>query len=98
MDGTKKDLTFTTSIVTVPDSKETSSGFICYDFIYFLLMFSLCSVGSGSTFAYGILDTAYKWDMTDDEARELGRRAIHHATHRFVISFFLSFSLFLFYA
>ncbi len=43
---------------------------------------NLFSVGSGSTFAYGILDTGYKFDMTDVEAAELGRRAIHHATHR----------------
>eukprot|EP00924_Labyrinthula_sp_SR-Ha-C_P016439 snap_masked-scaffold_6-processed-gene-3.42-mRNA-1 protein AED:0.00 eAED:0.00 QI:0/-1/0/1/-1/1/1/0/273 len=40
------------------------------------------SVGSGSTFAYGILDTAYRWDMTEEEAIELGRNAIYHATSR----------------
>ena len=40
------------------------------------------SCGSGSTYAYGILDTHYKWDMTIDEAIELGKRAIFHATHR----------------
>jgi 20S proteasome subunit beta 5 len=40
------------------------------------------SVGSGSTYAYGVLDTGYKWDMTDAEAEDLGRRAIYHATHR----------------
>lgn len=26
------------------------------------------SVGSGSLFAYGVLDSGYRWDMTDDEA------------------------------
>ena len=40
------------------------------------------AVGSGSTYAYGILDTNIKWEMTDDEAIELGKRAIFHATHR----------------
>ncbi len=40
------------------------------------------SVGSGSTYAYGVLDTNWKWDMTDEEAVELGKRAIYHATHR----------------
>lgn len=40
------------------------------------------SVGSGSTFAYGVLDTGYKWDLTDDEAVRLGQKAIYHATHR----------------
>ncbi|BAM81516.1 20S core proteasome subunit beta 5 [Cyanidioschyzon merolae strain 10D] len=40
------------------------------------------SVGSGSTFAYGVLDQFYRWDMDAAEAAELGRRAIFHATHR----------------
>lgn len=43
---------------------------------------NLFSVGSGSTFAYGVLDAEYRWDMTVDEAIELGRKAIFHATHR----------------
>jgi len=42
----------------------------------------LFSVGSGSTYAYGILDSEYRYDLTDQEAAELGRRAIYHATHR----------------
>ncbi|CAK0888998.1 unnamed protein product [Prorocentrum cordatum] len=40
------------------------------------------SVGSGSTFAYGVLDTGYKYDLSVEDAVELGRRAIYHATHR----------------
>ncbi|XP_013191739.1 proteasome subunit beta type-5 [Amyelois transitella] len=40
------------------------------------------SVGSGSVYAFGVLDSGYKWDLTDLEAQELGRRAIYHATHR----------------
>ncbi|KNE57736.1 hypothetical protein AMAG_04594 [Allomyces macrogynus ATCC 38327] len=43
---------------------------------------NLFSVGSGSTFAYGILDSEYKWDMTREEALALGQRAIVHATFR----------------
>lgn len=42
----------------------------------------LFSVGSGSTYAYGVLDTYYRWDMSIDEAIDLGRRAIYHAAHR----------------
>ncbi len=42
----------------------------------------LFSVGSGSTFAYGVLDQGYKWDLTDEEAQELGRRSIYAAGHR----------------
>lgn len=40
------------------------------------------SVGSGSTYAYGVMDQGYRYDLSVDEARELGRRAIFHATHR----------------
>ncbi|CAL1265655.1 unnamed protein product [Larinioides sclopetarius] len=40
------------------------------------------SVGSGATYAYGVLDGGYKYDLEDEEAYELGRRAIYHATHR----------------
>jgi 20S proteasome subunit beta 5 len=40
------------------------------------------SVGSGSTYAYGVLDSGYKWDLTAEEACALGQRAIYHATHR----------------
>jgi len=40
------------------------------------------SVGSGSTYAYGVMDSGYRYDMTLDEAFDLGRRAIYHATHR----------------
>lgn len=40
------------------------------------------SVGSGSTFAYGVLDTGYDFNLSVPDALELGRRAIYHATHR----------------
>jgi len=40
------------------------------------------SVGSGSTYAYGVLDSGYRPDLSIQEAIELGRRAIYHATHR----------------
>jgi 20S proteasome subunit beta 5 len=43
---------------------------------------NIFSVGSGSTYAYGSLDSGYKWDLTPEEACELGRRSIYHATHR----------------
>ena len=33
----------------------------------------LFSVGSGSTFAYGVIDQGYDWDMSDEDALELGR-------------------------
>lgn len=36
----------------------------------------LFSVGSGMTYAYGVLDTFYRYDMTLDEAVELGKRFV----------------------
>lgn len=44
------------------------------------------SVGSGSSYAYGVLDQGYRYDMTQEEAYDLGRRAIFHATHRDAMS------------
>merc|ERR1712241_1382530 len=40
------------------------------------------SVGSGSIYAYGVLDKGYREDLTDEEAYDLGRRSIYHATYR----------------
>lgn len=42
----------------------------------------LFSVGSRSTFAYGILDEGYHWDLIDEEAQEPGRRT-HGVSTRF---------------
>lgn len=43
---------------------------------------NLFSVGSGGTYAYGVVDRGYRPDLTEDEAIQLGKRAIFHATHR----------------
>ncbi|KAM9646489.1 proteasome subunit beta type-11-like [Trichechus inunguis] len=40
------------------------------------------SVGSGSPYAYGVLDQGYRYDMTTQEAYALARRAVAHATRR----------------
>ena len=42
----------------------------------------LFAVGSGGTFAYGVLDTNYRYDMSLDEAVALGIRAISSATFK----------------
>jgi len=47
---------------------------------------NMFSVGSGSTYAYGILDNYYRKDLTVEEAIDLGKRAIYHATHRDAMS------------
>ncbi|TPR04374.1 Protein kinase domain family protein [Aspergillus niger] len=43
---------------------------------------NLFCVGSGQTFAYGVLDANYRYDLTEEEALELGRRSILAAMHR----------------
>mmetsp|Transcript_13955 Transcript_13955/g.23126 ORF Transcript_13955/g.23126 Transcript_13955/m.23126 type:complete len:261 (+) Transcript_13955:23-805(+) len=43
---------------------------------------NLFSVGSGSTFAYGVLDSGYREDLTFDDAIELAQRSIFAATYR----------------
>lgn len=40
------------------------------------------AVGSGSTYAFGVLDSEYRFDMSMKEATELARRSIYHATFR----------------
>ena len=44
------------------------------------------SVGSGSPYAYGVLDQGYRWDLSLAEAVELGRKAIYQAGHRDAMS------------
>jgi 20S proteasome subunit beta 5 len=42
----------------------------------------LFSVGSGSTFAYGVLDSGYSYDLTKEQALDLAQRSIFAATYR----------------
>ncbi|GAO49718.1 hypothetical protein G7K_3861-t1 [Saitoella complicata NRRL Y-17804] len=42
----------------------------------------LFCVGSGQTFAYGVLDAGYHWDLSVEDALALGKRAIVAAQHR----------------
>lgn len=44
------------------------------------------SVGSGSPYAYGVMDQGYRWDLSLPEAVELGRKAIYQAGHRDAMS------------
>nr|CAH63453.1 proteasome (prosome, macropain) subunit, beta type, 8 (large multifunctional protease 7) [Canis lupus familiaris] len=43
---------------------------------------NMFSTGSGSTYAYGVMDSGYQPSLSPEEAYELGRRAITYATHR----------------
>ncbi|KRH94118.1 20S proteasome, regulatory subunit beta type PSMB5/PSMB8/PRE2 [Pseudoloma neurophilia] len=40
------------------------------------------SVGSGSTIAYSVLENGYNYNMSKEDALELGKTAIFHAMHR----------------
>uniref|UniRef100_A0A671X3L9 Proteasome subunit beta n=1 Tax=Sparus aurata TaxID=8175 RepID=A0A671X3L9_SPAAU len=40
------------------------------------------SVGSGSPYAYGVLDRELRWTLSKDEAVSLAREAVFRATHR----------------
>ncbi|XP_028329158.1 proteasome subunit beta type-11a [Gouania willdenowi] len=40
------------------------------------------SVGSGSPYAYGVLDAGLKWSLSTEEAVSLAREAVFRATHR----------------
>ncbi|XP_066471747.1 proteasome subunit beta type-8 [Tiliqua scincoides] len=42
----------------------------------------LFSTGSGNTYAYGVLDSGHRHDLSVEEAHDLGRKAISYATHR----------------
>ena len=42
----------------------------------------LFSVGSGSIYAYGVLDAGYSPKLTVEQACDLARKAIFHATYR----------------
>nr|KAF6486771.1 proteasome 20S subunit beta 5 [Rousettus aegyptiacus] len=40
------------------------------------------SVGSGSVYAYGVMDRGYSYDLEVEQAYDLARRAIYQATYR----------------
>ncbi|XP_046884341.1 proteasome subunit beta type-11a [Hypomesus transpacificus] len=42
----------------------------------------LFSVGSGSPYAYGVLDGGFSWSLSEKEAFSLAREAVFRATHR----------------
>jgi len=43
---------------------------------------NMFAVGSGATYAYGVMDEGYRQDLSVEDALELGQRAIYHATYR----------------
>uniref|UniRef100_A0AAY5L0P8 Proteasome subunit beta type-8 n=1 Tax=Esox lucius TaxID=8010 RepID=A0AAY5L0P8_ESOLU len=43
---------------------------------------NMFSTGSGNSYAYGVMDSGYRYDLSVPEAYDLAQRAIFHATHR----------------
>ncbi|AEA38887.1 26S proteasome SU B5 (nucleomorph) [Cryptomonas paramecium] len=43
---------------------------------------NIVSVGSGSTYAYGILDTDYKWNISIETACNIGKRSIFQSSYK----------------
>jgi len=77
------DLSVGTMIMGFDDEQDGGKPSIYYvDNTGVRLGGNIFSVGSGSTFALGILDTHMRFDMTNEEAISLGIKAIRHATFR----------------
>ncbi|XP_031416218.1 proteasome subunit beta type-11a [Clupea harengus] len=54
--------------------------YVCSDGTF--LRGELFSVGSGSPYAYSVLDGAVRWEMCEEEAVSVAREAVYRATHR----------------
>ncbi|XP_012723862.2 proteasome subunit beta type-11a [Fundulus heteroclitus] len=72
------------SSVTDASSSAPSSGprlvYVCSDGAR--LQGDVISVGSGSPYAYGVLDGGLSWSLSKEEAVSLAREAVFRATHR----------------
>ncbi|XP_010773029.1 proteasome subunit beta type-11-like [Notothenia coriiceps] len=62
------------------DASGPSLFYVCSDGTR--LQGALFSVGSGSPYAYSILDQGVRWDLTLQEATSIAREAVYRATHR----------------
>ncbi|XP_058495008.1 proteasome subunit beta type-11b [Solea solea] len=70
---------------TQPNAASSSSSgpslvYVCSDGTR--LQGTLFSVGSGSPYAYSILDQEVRWELTLQEATAIAREAVYRATHR----------------
>lgn len=43
---------------------------------------SMFATGSGQSYAYGVMDSGYRYDLSIQEAYDLAQRAIYHSTYR----------------
>lgn len=63
-----------------PSSSGPGLWYVCSDGTR--LRGSLFSVGSGSPYAYSILDQGVRWGLTVEEATSVAREAVYRAAHR----------------
>lgn len=70
------------------ERSNRSNGNSCGPSLYYVcsdgtrLQGALFSVGSGSPYAYSILDQGVRWGLTAEEATAVAREAVYRATHR----------------
>ncbi|XP_053186620.1 proteasome subunit beta type-11a [Scomber japonicus] len=71
-------------VTTVTHSASANCGpkliYVCSDGAR--LQGNVFSVGSGSPYAYGVLDRGMRWSLSKEEAISLAREAVFRATHR----------------
>lgn len=71
-------------VTTMTHSVSPNSGpkliYVCSDGAR--LQGNIFSVGSGSPYAYGVLDGGIRWSLSKEEAISLAREAVFRATHR----------------
>lgn len=65
---------------TITQQSGSRLCFVCSDGLF--LKGELFSVGSGSPYAYSVLDGALRWEMCTEEAISVAREAVYRATHR----------------
>ena len=78
--GTKTDPGGCTETTKKINSSGPRMFYVCSDGTR--LQGNLFSVGSGSPYAYSVLDQGVKWELTLDEAKSIAREAVYRATHR----------------
>lgn len=82
--SSKNDAVSNQNITAMTHSTSSNSGpkliYVCSDGTR--LQGDVFSVGSGSPYAYGVLDRGLKWSLSKEEAIALAREAVFRATHR----------------
>lgn len=83
-EASSSDVTGSQDVTATACPASPNSGpkliYVCSDGAH--LQGDVFSVGSGSPYAYGVLDGGLRWSLSKDEAFSLAREAVFRATHR----------------